>query len=417
MIKNLLKLSLFLLGPITFAQSGVISGKVVDQNDQFSLPGATLRIENTNKYTVSDQNGNYQFLNLPTGIYSVSIDYLGYETSTQEIEVKDNQTAVIDFSLSSGLNELSEVVVIGDYLKGQAKALNQQKNSGNITNIISSDQVGRFPDANVGDALKRVPGITMQNDQGEARNIIIRGLSPELNSVMLNGDRIPSAEGDNRNVQMDLIPSDMISTIEVNKTLTPDMDADAIGGEMPARYFEKLIKIDSENYVQLLVIDTNPFVSKYKDNPEKYLGINAQNTQDQIKWLEDKLSDKNPKIKWRLVVGHHPLYSGGKRIHEKETLEIKTIFEPIFKKYNVDAYFTGHEHDLQIIKTPGHSFTQFLSGAGSELRPTGETKGTMFAASVPGFMAFSLNRNSLNTYVIQAESNGYKIIYQTTIKK
>src|SRR5690606_25597261 len=82
------------------------------------------------------------------------------------------------------------------------------------------------------DALKRVPGITMQNDQGEARNIIVRGLSPELNSVTLNGDRIPSAEGDNRNVQMDLIPSDMISSIEVNKTLTPDMDADAIGGSV-----------------------------------------------------------------------------------------------------------------------------------------------------------------------------------------
>ncbi|UZJ63086.1 TonB-dependent receptor plug domain-containing protein [Sphingobacterium sp. KU25419] len=116
--------------------------------------------------------------------------------------------------------------------RGQAKALNQQKNNQNITNIISSDQVGRFPDANIGDALKRVPGITMQNDQGEARNIIIRGLAPHLNSVTLNGDRIPSAEGDNRNVQMDLIPSDMISTIEVNKTLTPDMDADAIGGSV-----------------------------------------------------------------------------------------------------------------------------------------------------------------------------------------
>ncbi len=72
----------------------------------------------------------------------------------------------------------------------------------------------------------------MQNDQGEARNIIIRGLAPELNSVTLNGDRIPSAEGDNRRVQMDLIPSDMIQTIEVNKTLTPDMDADAIGGSV-----------------------------------------------------------------------------------------------------------------------------------------------------------------------------------------
>lgn len=214
------------------AQSGVIAGKVVDSNDQFSLPGASLRIENTNKYTVSDQNGNYQFLNLDPGTYTVLIDYLGYETISQEIVVTENKTATINFELTNGLNELSEVVIVGDYLKGQAKALNQQKNNGNITNIISSDQVGRFPDANVGDALKRVPGITMQNDQGEARNIIIRGLAPELNSVTLNGDRIPSAEGDNRNVQMDLIPSDMISTIEVNKTLTPDMDADAIGGSV-----------------------------------------------------------------------------------------------------------------------------------------------------------------------------------------
>lgn len=229
-MKHLLKLSLFILGPIALAQSGVISGKVVDQNDHFSLPGATLRIENSNKYTVSDKNGNYQFLDLKPGTYTVYIDYLGYETVSKQIEVTEHNNTVFDFSLSSGLQELNEVVVVGDYLKGQAKALNQQKSNGNITNIISSDQVGRFPDANVGDALKRVPGITMQNDQGEARNIIIRGLSPELNSVMLNGDRIPSAEGDNRNVQMDLIPSDMISTIEVNKTLTPDMDADAIGG-------------------------------------------------------------------------------------------------------------------------------------------------------------------------------------------
>lgn len=229
-MKHLLKLSLFILGPIALAQSGVISGKVLDQNDHFSLPGATLRIENSNKYTVSDKNGNYQFLDLKPGVYTVYIDYLGYETTSQQIEVTEHNNTVIDFSLSSGLQELNEVVILGDYLKGQAKALNQQKSNGNITNIISSDQVGRFPDANVGDALKRVPGITMQNDQGEARNIIIRGLSPELNSVMLNGDRIPSAEGDNRNVQMDLIPSDMISTIEVNKTLTPDMDGDAIGG-------------------------------------------------------------------------------------------------------------------------------------------------------------------------------------------
>src|SRR5690606_22649644 len=128
----------------------------------------------------------------------------------------------IEVLLSSASRSIDDVQVMGDLARGQAKALNQQKNNSNISNIISSEQVGRVPDQNIGDALIRGPGITMQNEQGEARNIIVRGLSPELNSVTLNGDRIPSAEGDNRNVQMDLIPSDMISTIEVNKTLTPD---------------------------------------------------------------------------------------------------------------------------------------------------------------------------------------------------
>jgi len=216
----------------TWAQSGVISGEVTDAYDGFALPGASLYIEDSNRYTVSDQNGGYQFLDVPEGTYTVYVEYIGYTTEFGEIVVESGKTARLNFQMLIGDNTLEELVIVGDFLRGQAKALNQQKNNNNITNIISSDQVGRFPDANVGDALKRVPGITMQNDQGEARNIIIRGLSPELNSVTLNGDRIPSAEGDNRNVQMDLIPSDMISTIEVNKTLTPDMDADAIGGSV-----------------------------------------------------------------------------------------------------------------------------------------------------------------------------------------
>lgn len=234
MMKNLLLLLTFLA--ISFSglaqKNGVISGKITDSDGNFSLPGATIKLNVGNKYTVSDQIGDFEFLNVPAGNYTVEVLYIGYQTQSQEITVEEGKTAIINFKLSSGSENLSEVVVIGDRMKGQAKALNQQKSNKNITNVISSDQVGRFPDSNIGDALKRVPGITMQNDQGEARNIIVRGLAPTLNSVTINGDRIPSAEGDNRNVQMDLIPSDMISTIEVNKTLTPDMDADAIGGSV-----------------------------------------------------------------------------------------------------------------------------------------------------------------------------------------
>ncbi|WP_400261373.1 TonB-dependent receptor [Sphingobacterium sp. SG20118] len=216
----------------TYAQSTLLTGKLLDDADDLSLPGATIKLLEGNRYTVSDQNGHFEFLNLPAGNYTLSVVYIGYQKIQKTISVKNDQKNYLILKLSSSSMALDEAVVLGDMARGQAKALNQQKNNQNISNIISSDQVGRFPDANIGDALKRVPGITMQNDQGEARNIIIRGLAPHLNSVKINGDRIPSAEGDNRNVQMDLIPSDMVSTIEVNKTLTPDMDADAIGGSV-----------------------------------------------------------------------------------------------------------------------------------------------------------------------------------------
>ena len=197
---------------------GVISGKVTENESNFSLPGATIKLTGTNKYTTSDINGDFEFLNVTEGTYQLEITYIGYQKLSKEVEVEARKNIQVSLVLIPGTEELSEIVIMTDRLRGQAKAINKQKTNQNISNVISSDQVGRFPDANIGDALKRIPGITMQNDQGEARNIIIRGLAPALNSVTLNGNRIPSAEGDNRNVQMDLIPADMISTIEVNKT-------------------------------------------------------------------------------------------------------------------------------------------------------------------------------------------------------
>ena len=222
-----------ILVQIAAAQAaGLISGTVKEGIEQRTLPGAVLRLDKFNRYTVSDKNGYFEFLNVPDGEYRVEVTYLGYMTAYQNVTVKEGGNSVMEFLMQEDSKVLNEVVVMGDQARGQAKAFNQQKTNRNVTNVISADQVGRFPDSNIGDALKRVPGITMQNDQGEARNIIVRGLASELNSVTLNGNRIPSAEGDNRKVQMDLIPSDMIQTIRVNKTLTPDMDGDAIGGSV-----------------------------------------------------------------------------------------------------------------------------------------------------------------------------------------
>ncbi len=221
---------LLLISTTVVAQKGVVKVKVKD-NDNLNLPGASISLTPGKHAGTTNQQGELIFTGIQPGEYTLNISYIGYAATHKTITISDNGANLTETLLGSYTTG-ERVVVLGDRLKGQAKSLNQQKNSDNITNIISADQVGRFPDANIGDAIKRVPGITMQNDQGEARNIVIRGMGPEFNSVTFNGERIPSAEGDNRRIQMDLIPSDMIQTVEVNKTVTADMDADAIGGSV-----------------------------------------------------------------------------------------------------------------------------------------------------------------------------------------
>src|SRR6478752_535111 len=218
------------IGYINAQNAASLVIKITDEQN-LNLPGATVVMDGSTIKAISDKTGTATFYKIPQGKHQLSVSYIGYTEHNSDIIV-DKTIVELKITLAAGTQELKEDVVLGDRLKGQAKALSQQKNSDNITNIISADQVGRFPDANIGDAIKRVPGITMQNDQGEARNIVVRGMGPEFNSVSVNGERVPSAEGDNRRVQLDLIPADMIQTIEVNKTLTADMDADAIGGSV-----------------------------------------------------------------------------------------------------------------------------------------------------------------------------------------
>ena len=220
-------LAVLLTDGLAQAQNATIRGRIVGE-DYLPLPGAQVYIPSLNKGSISDVNGQYRLANLPVGTYEVKVSYLGYQEINKTLSVNAAQTLLADFELKAGVD--IEGVVVSAALQGQSRALNQQKTSPNITNVISSDQVGKFPDDNIGDALKRIPGISVQYDQGEARFGNIRGTAPQLSTVMINGERIPSAEAEIRSVQLDLVPSDMIQSIEVSKAVTPDMDADAIGG-------------------------------------------------------------------------------------------------------------------------------------------------------------------------------------------
>ncbi len=208
---------------------GHVTGRVLDSDKQV-LPGASIYIEDIHTGVISDINGFYTLPDLKPGTYILKVSYVGYQPEQVKLVVPKNGTKVLNFELKDGA-ELQGVEVLGAF-QGQRKAMQMQKETMGITNVVSADQVGKFPDSNIGDALKRINGVNVQYDQGEARFGQVRGTSADLTSVTVNGNRMPSAEGDTRNVQLDLIPADMIQTIELNKVVTSDMDGDAIGGEI-----------------------------------------------------------------------------------------------------------------------------------------------------------------------------------------
>ncbi|RUO66530.1 TonB-dependent receptor [Pseudidiomarina planktonica] len=126
---------------------------------------------------------------------------------------------------------LEEVITIG-YRDSVKRAVQQQRESGGIINVLKKDDMGKLQDDSVSDALQRIPGLSVERDQGEGRFIRIRGLAPDLNSVSYNGTVLAAPEAGRRAVALDVIPSDLLESIVVNKTLTPDIAAGSLGGNI-----------------------------------------------------------------------------------------------------------------------------------------------------------------------------------------
>ncbi len=233
--KFFIALVIFVAQPfLIYAQSrqyGDVIGRIYDQENNESLPGATVIIQGLSLGATTDRNGRYRLNRVPVGEHTLEIRYVGFENKEMDVNVRAGEAAEITVSLTPDLTEIEGITITGNRF-GQAQALSRQRSAGNIKNIVAADLIGRFPDQNVAEALQRVPGITITRDQGEGRYVQIRGTNPNLNSVSINGEQIPSPEGDVRFVALDVIPANVLSSIEVNKTITPDMDGDAVGGSI-----------------------------------------------------------------------------------------------------------------------------------------------------------------------------------------
>lgn len=218
-------------------------GTVTNKDKSVNIEGALAEIEQLNIKRVTSRDGTFRFNGLEAGQYTIKITYLGAEPASFPLTVSEDGVMQMAFPLTAADERIEEVLVYGQRAS-QATALNRQKNANRVTSIVSADAIGQFPDQNVAESLQRLPGLSIQRDQGEGRFVSIRGIDPNLNNLSINGVNVPSPESGVRSVAMDVIPSELVASLEVSKTVTPDMDADAIGGSVNVKSLSAFDRAD-----------------------------------------------------------------------------------------------------------------------------------------------------------------------------
>ncbi|HBM84062.1 MAG TPA: TonB-dependent receptor [Halieaceae bacterium] len=211
-----------------------LTGELVDSARSTVFEGAIVRLQELDISTRTDERGRFRLTNIPPGSYTLVISYVGAPEARMPVTVTANGLELGEIALGAGETaewlQLEEVLVHGQSA-AMAGAINQQRAADTVKSILDSDTMGQFPDQNVAESLRRLSGVTVENDQGEGRYVVIRGMDPDLNATSINGVRASSAE-DRRALQLDVIPTDVLDGLEVQKSLTPDMDGDAIGGSV-----------------------------------------------------------------------------------------------------------------------------------------------------------------------------------------
>ena len=221
-----------LLVSFAFAQDAILKGKITDGGSQEPLPGAYVHFDGSNKGVATDAFGNFEFNKLSPGEYKIKIKYVGFEEFEKEIQITSGQAVVLNIPLVEHKQDLKTVNVYGKLNESNESSSRQsEKNANNITNILSARAMERSPDLNAATAITRVSAVTLQRNSGsDEAYAIIRGLEPRYNNTLINGVKVTSPDPVSRFVSLNIVPSDLLDRIEVSKTLTPEMEGDAIGG-------------------------------------------------------------------------------------------------------------------------------------------------------------------------------------------
>jgi TonB-dependent receptor len=244
------------------ADDAVVNGRIKDKLTGEYLIGVSVQIKGTNFRATTNTEGFFRFTNIPTGNQTLIVSYLGFTTKEVNI-VASKTTQEVLVELDAASKNLKEVVITG-LRRSQIQSINQKKEALNIKEVITADEAGRLPDINVAEATQRVSGVSIETDRGEGQFVSIRGIQPSLNNVTLNNSTLASTRN-SRATGLDLLPTEIISSIEVIKTNTPDMEANAIGGTVnivTLTAFDKpkpFVNIALDGLVQTQQVDLSGF--------------------------------------------------------------------------------------------------------------------------------------------------------------
>jgi len=211
------------------AATSTVEGILRDAKTREPLAGGNIMLKGTGMGAATDVEGRYRIINVPAGNYTLRATYVGYNTKEQPIVVGGDGATTVNLNLENVTIE-GETVTITGQASGQKQAINQQLTSNQIVNVVSAEKIQGLPDANAAESVGRLPGVTVLRYGGEGNTVVIRGLQPKYNKILIDGVQMATAEADDRSTDLSTISSSMLDAIQVSKSVTSDMDADVLGG-------------------------------------------------------------------------------------------------------------------------------------------------------------------------------------------
>ena len=227
--KRMLFLSILLFMASRMFGQVTLQGIVADSLTQEPLIGASVFLVGTSFGDATNIDGEYKIRNIPDGTYTLRVSYIGYETKFMKLPLKGNRAIDLFVQLSATRIE-GKTIVVTAQAQGQVAAIQQQLSSDKIVNVVSEQRIQQLPDFNAAQAISRLPGISTTQSSGEANKVVIRGLAPQYNAVTVGGTAMAASGSSDRSVDLTMVTPYMIKSIEVFKSLLPDMDANAVGG-------------------------------------------------------------------------------------------------------------------------------------------------------------------------------------------